>query len=53
MMMWQHPHERSPSKKMFDLLDSANPEFSVEKLKQKLKIIKRNDLVEKLKGLSK
>lgn len=53
MMMWQHPHERSPSRKMLELLDSEDPRFSVEKLKQKLKIIKRNDLVEKLKGLSK
>ena len=53
MMMWQHPHERSPSRKMFELLDSEDPRFSVEKLKQKLKIIKRNDLVDKLKGFSK
>lgn len=50
-MMCKHPPERSPSKNMFECLNSEDPGFSITKLEEKLKIIERNDLVEKLKSL--
>ena len=50
-MMCKHPPERSPSKNMFECLNSGDPGFSITKLEEKLEIIERNDLVEKLKSL--
>lgn len=50
-MMCKYPHERSPSKNMFECLDILGRGFSIANLEEKLGNIERNDLVEKLKSL--
>ena len=48
----QHNSENSPSKNMFEFLEGGDPYFTIQKLKDGLQSIERNDLVKKFEQCS-
>lgn len=48
---FETPFELSPTLQLFQNLSTADPELNIEKLKEVLKGIHRNDIIKELKGL--